>query len=80
MLEENSHPATTESCGYPSEKKRSPRIGQQDVSSCLLVSFSKNAALISNCSRPRDYRARGAVSPCASYMVCGWERVFVESC
>lgn len=62
------------------QKKRSPRIGQQDVSSCFLVSFSKNAALISNCSRPRDYQARGAVSPCASYTVCGWERVFVESC
>lgn len=51
--EGNSHPAAMESCGYPSEK-RSPRIGQQDVSSCLPVSFSKNATLISNCSRSRE--------------------------
>lgn len=36
------------------QKKRSPRIGQQDVSSGLLVSFSKNATLISNGSRPRE--------------------------
>lgn len=49
----NSHTAAMESCGYPLEK-RSPRIGQQDVSSGLLVSFSKNATLISNGSRPRE--------------------------